>query len=73
MQGFSKNLAMPKTQWSGFIKDYDGAHLMECYIHPTLNFLDVRAPACLPACLSACLLASFDTDTDIDTEICTCS
>ncbi len=43
-QGFSKNLAMPKTQWSGFIKDYDGAHLMECYIHPTLNYLDVRYP-----------------------------
>lgn len=24
----------------GFIKDYDGAHLMECFIHPTLNYLD---------------------------------
>lgn len=35
---------MPKSQWTGFIKDYDGAHLMECYIHPTINYLDVRAP-----------------------------
>lgn len=32
---------MPKSQWTGFIKDYDGAHLMECYIHPTINYLDV--------------------------------
>jgi hypothetical protein len=32
--------------WSavqGFIKDYDGAHLMECFIHPSMNYLDVRA------------------------------
>lgn len=55
-QGFSKNLAMPKSQWTGFIKDYDGAHLMECYIHPTVNYLDVRthrthAPVCLFVCL----------------------
>ena len=34
---------MPRTQWTGFIKDYDGAHLMECYIHPTINYLDVPA------------------------------
>jgi hypothetical protein len=27
--------------WGGFIKDYDGAHLMECYVHPTINYLDV--------------------------------
>jgi histone acetyltransferase len=25
----------------GYIKDYDGAHLMECYVHPTINYLDV--------------------------------
>ena len=33
-QGFSKTIAMPKERWFGYIKDYDGGTLMECYIHP---------------------------------------
>ena len=32
---------MPKERWYGYIKDYDGGTLMECYIHPTINFLNV--------------------------------
>lgn len=40
-QGFSKTLGMPRSQWTGYIKDYDGAHLMECYVHPTINYLDI--------------------------------
>lgn len=38
-QGFSKHIAMPKDRWVGFIKDYDGGTLMECYIHPSYPFL----------------------------------
>ena len=33
---------MPKERWYGFIKDYDGGTLMECYIHPTLDYLHVN-------------------------------
>lgn len=42
-QGFSKNIAMPKDRWVGYIKDYDGGTLMECYIHPGIDYLRVGA------------------------------
>ena len=42
-QGFSKLIAMPKERWFGFIKDYDGGTLMECYIHPALDYTDVSS------------------------------
>ncbi len=38
-QGFSKSVAMPKERWVGFIKDYDGGTLMECYIHPNMDYV----------------------------------
>ena len=41
-QGFSKTVAMPKDRWLGFIKDYDGGTLMECYIHPNMNYIMTR-------------------------------
>ena len=40
-QGFTKYLSMPRDRWHGYIKDYDGGTLMECYIHPTLPFTDI--------------------------------
>mmetsp|Transcript_10716 Transcript_10716/g.16240 ORF Transcript_10716/g.16240 Transcript_10716/m.16240 type:complete len:433 (+) Transcript_10716:87-1385(+) len=40
-QGFSKNISMPKERWMGYIKEYDGANLMECYIHPAVDYLNV--------------------------------
>jgi N-acetylglutamate synthase-like GNAT family acetyltransferase len=40
-QGFSKNIAMPKERWVGYIKDYDGGTLMECYIHPGMDYHNV--------------------------------
>ena len=36
---------MAKERWYGYIKDYDGGTLMECYIHPAINFLNVRSRA----------------------------
>jgi len=42
-QGFSKQVVMPKERWQGFIKDYDGGTLMECYIHPGMDYLNVSA------------------------------
>ncbi|KAJ1453603.1 hypothetical protein M885DRAFT_582833 [Pelagophyceae sp. CCMP2097] len=41
-QGFSKSVSLPKERWSGYIKDYDGGTLMECYVHPTVNYLELR-------------------------------
>jgi len=46
-QGFTKHLTMPREQWHGFIKDYDGGTLMEGFIHPSLPFTD------LPGMISA--------------------
>ncbi len=37
-QGFSKEIRMPPERWKGFIKDYDGGTLMECFIHPKIDF-----------------------------------
>jgi hypothetical protein len=28
-------------RWVGYIKDYDGGTLMECYIHPGMDYLNV--------------------------------
>ena len=40
-QGFSKTTSMPKERWVGYIKDYDGGTLMECYVHPAMDYLNV--------------------------------
>ncbi|KAK9861252.1 hypothetical protein WJX84_008428 [Apatococcus fuscideae] len=44
-QGFTTGITMPKDQWHGWIKDYDGGTLMEGRIHSTLAF--VRFPQML--------------------------
>jgi GNAT superfamily N-acetyltransferase len=41
-QGFTKNPTMDRDLWVGFIKDYDGGTLMECKIHPQMNYLAVK-------------------------------
>jgi len=40
-QGFSKTVSMPKEQWTGYIKDYDGGTLMECKINNKVDYLDI--------------------------------
>ncbi|KDO35614.1 hypothetical protein SPRG_00458 [Saprolegnia parasitica CBS 223.65] len=42
-QGFSKIVSMPKANWFGYIKDYDGGTLMECCIHEHINYLDITS------------------------------
>lgn len=46
-QGFSKSVSMPKGRYQGLIKDYDGGTMMECYVHPSINF--TRIPEMLAA------------------------
>lgn len=40
-QGFSKNITLPFNQWQGYIKDYDGVTLMECILHPKVDYLNI--------------------------------
>eukprot|EP01053_Blabericola_migrator_P008394 Blabericola_migrator_1__8393@NODE_436_length_8493_cov_87_644434_g342_i0_p2_GENE_NODE_436_length_8493_cov_87_644434_g342_i0NODE_436_length_8493_cov_87_644434_g342_i0_p2_ORF_typecomplete_len585_score97_40Bromodomain/PF00439_25/6e28Acetyltransf_1/PF00583_25/1_1e04Acetyltransf_1/PF00583_25/1_9e03Acetyltransf_1/PF00583_25/2_6e10Acetyltransf_10/PF13673_7/3_5e03Acetyltransf_10/PF13673_7/1_6e03Acetyltransf_10/PF13673_7/6e10Acetyltransf_7/PF13508_7/4_5e03Acetyltransf_7/PF13508_7/2_8e06Acetyltransf_9/PF13 len=40
-QGFCQRISMPKDRWTGYIKDYDGGTLMECYISPTIDYLNL--------------------------------
>ncbi|ETV74781.1 hypothetical protein, variant 1 [Aphanomyces astaci] len=42
-QGFSKVVSMARPNWFGYIKDYDGGTLMECQIHPHINYLNITA------------------------------
>jgi len=46
-QGFTKSIQMPKGRYNGLIKDYDGGTMMECYIHPSIDF--TRIPEMLKA------------------------
>eukprot|EP00934_Nitzschia_sp_Nitz4_P006214 Nitzschia sp. Nitz4//scaffold13_size275219//256373//257884//NITZ4_000926-RA/size275219-augustus-gene-0.243-mRNA-1//1//CDS//3329536170//6204//frame0 len=46
-QGFSKTVTMPKGRYQGLIKDYDGGTMMECYVHPSIDF--TRIPEMLHA------------------------
>eukprot|EP01138_Halocafeteria_seosinensis_P002176 gb/GECG01002226.1/.p1 GENE.gb/GECG01002226.1/~~gb/GECG01002226.1/.p1 ORF type:complete len:433 (+),score=58.20 gb/GECG01002226.1/:1-1299(+) len=38
-QGFTKDVAMSRRRWYGYIKDYEGGTLMECTIHPPIDYL----------------------------------
>lgn len=37
-QGFSEKIAIEKKKYHGFIKDYEGATLMGCQLHPRLIY-----------------------------------
>eukprot|EP01094_Clydonella_sp_ATCC50884_P002880 TRINITY_DN12202_c0_g1_i2.p1 TRINITY_DN12202_c0_g1~~TRINITY_DN12202_c0_g1_i2.p1 ORF type:complete len:793 (+),score=237.86 TRINITY_DN12202_c0_g1_i2:135-2513(+) len=38
-QGFTRHITLPREVWAGHIKDYDGGTLMQCHIHPTIDYL----------------------------------
>ena len=40
-QGFSASISMPKERWFGYIKDYDGGTLMECVVHPQIDYFRI--------------------------------
>eukprot|EP00592_Proboscia_alata_P005575 CAMPEP_0194382604 /NCGR_PEP_ID=MMETSP0174-20130528/61692_1 /TAXON_ID=216777 /ORGANISM="Proboscia alata, Strain PI-D3" /LENGTH=398 /DNA_ID=CAMNT_0039168043 /DNA_START=75 /DNA_END=1271 /DNA_ORIENTATION=+ len=37
-QGFTKSITMHKSRFHGLIKDYDGATMVECYMHPSIDY-----------------------------------
>ena len=41
-QGFTKELTISKDRWDGYIKDYDGGTLMQCFVHPTIDYTNVK-------------------------------
>jgi histone acetyltransferase len=41
-QGFSKQVTLKRERWQGYIKDYEGATLVECLVDPTINYLTTR-------------------------------
>ena len=44
-QGFKKNVTMKRERWQGFLKDYEGATLMECLVDPSIDYLSTRQVA----------------------------
>ncbi|CAD5219138.1 unnamed protein product [Bursaphelenchus okinawaensis] len=41
-QGFSDIISLPRVRYHGFIKDYEGATLMECELHPKMLYIDYK-------------------------------
>ncbi|XP_004349198.1 histone acetyltransferase [Capsaspora owczarzaki ATCC 30864] len=39
-QGFSRSITIDRSKYVGYIKDYQGAHLMECRLYPAVSYLD---------------------------------
>lgn len=37
-QGFTNSPRKPAKEWRGYIKDYDGGTVMECYIHDKIDY-----------------------------------
>lgn len=40
-QGFTRRITLPRERYIGYIKDYDGGTLMECFIHPKINYNEI--------------------------------
>ncbi|KAF9635751.1 hypothetical protein BFW01_g6646 [Lasiodiplodia theobromae] len=40
-QGFTKEITLPKPQWMGYIKDYEGGTIMQCSMVPKIRYLEV--------------------------------
>ncbi|NXS05596.1 KAT2A acetyltransferase, partial [Oxylabes madagascariensis] len=41
MCGFSKDIKVPKSRYLGYIKDYEGATLMECELNPRIPYTEL--------------------------------
>lgn len=39
-QGFSKEITLDRAIWAGYIKDYEGANLMQCTMLDKVDYLD---------------------------------
>lgn len=41
LQGFTREITLPRDNWVGYIKDYDGGTLMEYVINPKIPYADL--------------------------------
>ncbi|KAF8608588.1 Bromodomain-containing protein [Ceratobasidium sp. AG-I] len=41
-QGFTKEITLPRSQWMGYIKDYEGGTIMQCSLIPKIDYLCVQ-------------------------------
>jgi histone acetyltransferase len=41
-QGFTSDVSLDRSVWSGYIKDYEGGTLMQCTMLPRINYLEVN-------------------------------
>jgi histone acetyltransferase len=39
-QGFSKEIALDRSIWAGYIKDYEGGTIMQCTMLPKVDYLN---------------------------------
>ena len=42
-QGFSKDIKLPKSEYLGYIKEYEGATLMECQLNPSITYIQLTS------------------------------
>lgn len=42
LQGFTKEISLPRPTWVGYIKDYEGGTLMQCSMVPRVRYLEVQ-------------------------------
>ncbi|KAI8816991.1 uncharacterized protein EV422DRAFT_561146 [Fimicolochytrium jonesii] len=40
-QGFTSEITLEKSKWVGYIKDYEGATLLQCSFFPKVKYLDI--------------------------------
>lgn len=41
-QGFSKDVTLDRSAWAGYIKDYEGATILQCAMLPSVDYIHVR-------------------------------
>ena len=41
-QGFSKEITLERSRWAGYIKDYEGATILQCTLLPKVDYTQVR-------------------------------
>jgi hypothetical protein len=41
-QGFSKDITLDRSVWAGYIKDYEGATILQCSILPKIDYTRTR-------------------------------
>lgn len=59
--GFSKTISFPKAQYQGYIKDYEGATLMHCELHPKIVYTQFSAAVKMQKEVKCCRVVMFLT------------